>query len=236
MRAILRQAFAYAEEESYITRNPFEKAKAPPVERRIAATLSASQRAAYLNQYVGHPLEGLFHLYARVGLRKGEGEGLRWADINWEDGTITIAQQYTDVNGRAFRSTPKTPRSRRAIPIPEDLLELLRDHYAWQRKHAAECAEWHEHGLVFPSEVGTPLEPSNVNRLHNTMLENAGLPRITVHDLRHTASYLLEREGAPESARMALLGHSTAQTARHYTDHADIEDMRQMFRKRAGNG
>jgi integrase len=65
------------------------------------------------------------------------------------------------------------------------------------------------------------------------MLKKAHLPHMTVHDLRHTASYLLEREGAPESARMALLGHSTATMARHYSDHATIQDMRDLFKKSA---
>jgi len=231
MRNVLRQAFEYALEEGYIARNPFQRAKAPTVERREALALTANQRAAYLAQYDGHPLEGLFHLYAIVGLRKGEGAGLRWADVNWDAGTISIIQQYTEVAGRAERSTPKTPRSRRTIPIPPDILELLREHYAWQRKHAADTPEWQEHGLVFASEVGTPLEPRNINRLHDVMLERAGLPRVTIHDLRHTASYILEKNGAPESARMALFGHSTAQMAKHYSDHASVDDMRDLFRK-----
>jgi integrase len=232
MRNVLRQAFEYALEEEYIKRNPFQRAKAPKVERRKSIALTEGQRAALLAVYGGHPLAGLFHLYSRVGLRKGEGEGLRWADVDWEEGTISVEQQFTEINGRATKSTPKTPKSRRTIPIPADLLELLRQHYKWQRQHAAACEDWQELGLVFPSDVGTPLGPSNINRLHKSMLKKAGLPeQVTIHDLRHTALYLIEQGGAPDSVLMSLAGHTSATMAKHYTDHADIEAVRRAVEK-----
>lgn len=231
MKTVCKEAFDYAEEEGYIRRNPFDKARVPPVERRKAIALTETQRAAYLAQYADHPLECLFHLYARVGLRRGEGEGLRWEDVDWDEGTITIVQQYTDVDGVTTESTPKSKRSRRTIPIPPDLLDALRMHRERQREHIAKAINWKEHGLVFPSEVGTPLRPRNINRLHDKMVARANVPDVTVHDLRHTANYLLERQGAPESARMALLGHSAATMTKHYSDHADIEAMREMYHK-----
>src|SRR5690349_14340646 len=228
MRAVLSQAFEYALDLEYIKRNPFEKAKAPMVERRKAIALTQSQRAALLAAYDGHPLAGLAHLYSRLGLRKAEGEALRWADIDWKNKTLTITQQYTEVKGKARQSTPKTKRSCRTLPIPPDLLELLRQHYKWQREHAAKREDWQEHGLAFPSEVGTPLNPRNITCLHKSMLKKAGLPeQIATHDLRHTALYLLENNGAPDSVLMSIAGHTSATMAKHYSDHADLEAMRQ---------
>lgn len=232
MRAVLRQAFQYAVDEEYIKRNPFQRAKAPPVERRKGIALTHAQLAQLFVAAQSHPLFGLLQLYSRVGLRRGEGLALLWADVDLELGTIRIVRHYVEVGSKNEYSTPKSRRSRREIPIPPDLVELLRAHKAWQRHYAAQHTDWQEHGLVFPSERGTPIGPRNLVRSFKALLRRAGLPEaITVHDLRHTAEYRLETTGAPESARMALLGHSTPAMARHYADHADMDAMRQALEK-----
>lgn len=232
MRAVLRQAFQYAVDEEYIKRNPFQKAKAPPVERRKGIALTRAQLAQLFEAMRDHPLYGLFQLYSRVGLRRGEGLALLWADVDLEIGTIRIVRHYVEVGSRNDYSTPKSKRSRREIPIPPDLVELLRAHKAWQRHYAAQRTDWQEHGLVFPSECGTPIGPRNLVRSFKALLRRAGLPEeIRVHDLRHTAEYRLETSGVPESARLALLGHSTPAMARHYADHADMDAMRQALEK-----
>ena len=83
MRMVLNQAFQYAEDEDYITSNPFKKAKAPAMEHRQAIALTRSQRAYLLRCAVEEddaaiPLYPIWHLYSRLGLRKGEGLGLMW--------------------------------------------------------------------------------------------------------------------------------------------------------------
>jgi integrase len=232
MRAVLRQAFQYALDEGYIRRNPFQKAKAPSVERRKGIALTSAQLAQLFEVMRDHPLYGLFQIYSRVGLRRGEGLALLWAGVNLEAGTIRITRHYVEVGSRNEFSTPKSKRSSREIPIPADIVELLREHKAWQRRHAAQRQDWKEHGLVFPSECGTPISPRNLVRTFKSFLRRADLPEeITIHDLRHTTEYRLETTGVPESARMALLGHSTPAMARHYADHADMEAMRQAIEK-----
>jgi|SRR6187549_107336 len=227
MRAVLRQAFQYALDEGYIKRNPFQRAKAPPVERRKGIALSAAQLARLYAVMCELPLFGLFQLYSRVGLRRGEGLALLWSSVDLEAGTIRITRHYVEVGSRNEYSTPKSKRSTREIPIPLDLVDLLKAHRAWQRRYAAGRADWEEHGLVFPSERGTPIGPRNLVRTFKALLHRAGLPEeIRIHDLRHTAEYRLETAGVPESARMALLGHSTPGMARHYANHADMEAMR----------
>jgi integrase len=234
MRIVQPQAFQYALDEGYTKRNPFQKAKAPPVQRRKGIALSRTQRAQLLAAFEGHPLCGLFHLYSRLGFRRGEGLGVRWAGVNLDAGTIRVTQHYVEVGSKNEWSTPKSPRSTREIPIPSDLVALLREHRAWQRTHAAQTKDWVEQGLVFPSERGTPISPRNIVRTLKAALKRVGLPeQITIHDLRHTAEYHLETAGVPESARMALLGHSTSAMARHYADHADMDAMRAALEKSA---
>ena len=67
---------------------------------------------------------------------------------------------------------------------------------------------WQEHGLVFPSQVGTPIGGRNLNRSFKRHLERAGLPRrFRFHDLRHTCATLLFKQGVNPKFVQELLGH-----------------------------
>jgi integrase len=63
---------------------------------------------------------------------------------------------------------------------------------------------WQEHGLVFPSEIGTPMEPRNLNRQFARLRIAAGLPDIRLHDLRHTVVSLLMDLGVPPHIVQAI--------------------------------
>lgn len=232
LRAVIGQAFAYAEDEDMIRTNPFRRAKAPPVERTPRIALTLAQRAHLLDLAAGSPLEALWHLYSRLGLRRGEGIGLLWANIDFAAATVTITQQYTSLGGEMVKSTPKTRRSRRTIPIPADLLDLLRAHQRRQREQAARTEGWTMTGLVFTNERGERLTASAVYYHFKKLARRAGLDRrITVHDLRHSALHILEDSGTPLSVVQAIAGHSSAAMTRHYTDHASLDAMRQAIER-----
>jgi integrase len=229
LRSTLAQAFEYALEEDYIRKNPFKKAKAPIVERKKAVALTVAQRNALLREVAGTPLCGLWHFYSRLGFRRGEGLGLLWSNINWDAGTVSITQQYAELNGRIIKSAPKTKRSERTIPIPLNLLDILRKHREWQRERAAAIPGWEDNDLIFPDDLGRPRHPSSVLYTFKQLVKRLGLPPMTIHHLRHTAQYRLEQDGAPLSIRMAILGHTSIAMAGHYGDHADLEAMRQVI-------
>lgn len=236
MRMVLNQAFQYAEDEQYITSNPFKKAKAPAVEHRQAIALTRGQRSYLLRCAVEEddptiPLYPIWHLYSRLGLRKGEGLGLAWGrnGVDLDTGMLTISQQYTNVGNQTVKSTPKTKKSRRTIPIPADLLDILRRHYTAQCAHAAADPEWDDHNLVFCNAHGGPLTYWHVPMRWARLKKRAGLSdTIRLHDLRHTALYLMEQDGTPQSVRMALAGHSAVAMASHYAEHAagDLDALR----------
>lgn len=234
LHMVMRQAFDYAlKKAKCIKSNPFNGSDVPSVTRRKSIALTRVERDALLAAIAGHPLESLFHLYSRLGFRKGEGLGLRWCDIDWERKTITIEQQYTNVSGRTVKSTPKTPRSTRIVPVLNDILEMLRQlrPKVYERRLRA-GPDWQENELVFPSETGTPINPRNIVRFFKAALKRAGLRSdVTIHDLRHTALSLLETSGVPQSARMALAGHTSAAMSRHYIDHAELEAIRAAIEK-----
>lgn len=118
---------------------------------------------------------------------------------------------------------PKTDKSRRTIaldPSTSDALHRQLGQVNLARQAAGD--RWQEWDLVFPSRIGTPLNPSNVTHQFQALLAEAGLPRQRFHDLRHCAASLLLSEGADIKSIQDFLGHSqislTANTYTHLTD------------------
>lgn len=91
---------------------------------------------------------------------------------------------------------------------------------------------WQDHGLVFPSQVGTPLEERNVLRRFQKVCEDIGLPRLRLNDLSHTLAFLLIHEGEHPKRNSERLGHSsfklTLDTYGHLFDGADQESAAKM--------
>jgi integrase len=244
MKMVLRQAFQYAVKKlKCIKENPFEDATVPSVERREPIALTERQRGALLAAAITEdrmrtdpeviPLCPLWHLYSRLAFRKGEGIALRRRDIDFEQGTITIAEQYTNVGSRTEKSTPKGDK-KRTIAAPQDILDLLQVLLDAQVKRAAADPHWQISDLVFVGAHGAPLSVWYVQNRWRKLRGRAGLPQeATIHSLRHTALYRMEQSGVPQSVRMAFAGHSTAAMAGHYTDHAreDLEAMRRFVNR-----
>lgn len=136
---------------------------------------------------------------------------MKWTDIDLERRVLRIREGKSDA-------------SRRMLPLPEILVRVLQEH---QREQEAERRirgdEWHEHGLIFPSTVGTPLIGRNLVRHFKDMLARAGLPEtIRFHDLRHSCASFLVAQGVHMRVVMEVLGHSriaiTADTYSHVVD------------------
>jgi integrase len=126
-----------------------------------------------------------------------------------EMGYLKVIQslQYVAAKGLLVLE-PKTDKSRRMIMLPGFVLDALKDHLQ-KRLKLAENPRWKDSGLVFTTDIGTPISPRNLLRHFKARIEDAGLPDIRFHDLRHTtASLLLEKNVHPKIVQ-ELLGHST---------------------------
>ena len=123
---------------------------------------------------------------------------------------VTVRQALEYIPGKPLRlTTPKSMRSRRTIDLGEDTTKILRHYLKATRPETKKDAEdlWQEHGLVFPSTVGTPINPRNLVRTFKTILENAKVPNIRFHDLRHVYASLALREGLDLRELSERLGH-----------------------------
>ena len=146
-----------------------------------------------------------------TGLRRGELLGLRWEDADLERGTLRVGRALVREGGRHTLGETKTRRGRRRVNLTPRTVAVLKAHRKRQLEQRVEYAGMYEdHGLIFSSEIGTPLNPETlVKRSFKPLLKRAGLPKIRFHDLRHTCTTLLMGRGAHPKLVQELLGHAT---------------------------
>lgn len=108
----------------------------------------------------------------------------------------------------------KTEKSRRSLKLPGAVVEALRDQKVRQARERLIAGQlWEDHGLVFASETGTPLDAANIRRPFKKVCENAGIGRNwTPRELRHTFVSLMSESGIPVEEIARLAGHSSSRT------------------------
>ncbi len=204
---------------SLVHRNVATLVTPPRVQKQEMKIFTPEQANVFLDSIKGHRLEALFVTALTLGLRRGELLGLRWSDIDFEARAPFLRVNYAlqRLDGELQLTEPKTEKSRSALPLPARLVAALRSHRAYQlEERLALGSKWQETGFVFASTIGTPLEPRNLNRLFDGLLEkandsleeNAKLPKIRLHDLRHSCATFLLSQGVPMRTVMEILRHS----------------------------
>ncbi|WP_146237302.1 site-specific integrase [Deinococcus yavapaiensis] len=147
----------------------------------------------------------LLLMLLHTGMRRGEACALRWANVDFEKRELHVRESL-DHKGNV--TTPKTAKSRRTLALSDEAHALLMYHREQQQiERAAQGGRWKEHGMVFPSTVGTPQRGDNLRRHFVMLCDQAGLPRIRIHDLRHTFTSLMLAVGAPLTIISEKSGH-----------------------------
>jgi integrase len=203
---LLKRALAQAVMDGLIPRNAAEAVRPPKLKRDEIQPLNADQVRALLNASDERSC-ALYTVAVRTGMRPGEILALRWSDVDLEAGTVQINRALSE----GEFSTPKTPRSRRRISLSPATVATLKAHRKRQLEECmAKAGLWEDHGLVFPSSVGTPKSQRNLNREFKNAAKRAGLPdHFKLYDLRHTcATLLLSRNVHPKYVQ-ELLGHAS---------------------------
>lgn len=156
-------------------------------------------------------LEALYVLAVTTGMRQGELLGLKWEDVDLARSAIHVRRTLTRKGGRLLLGEPKTKKSRRTVQLAGRALDALKAHRKAQlEERMAHAGLWEDHGLVFATQTGTLVNPTNLTkRSFKPLLERAGLPRVRFHDLRHTAATLLLMQGVHPKYVQELLGHAT---------------------------
>lgn len=194
-----------------VVRNATEGASVPRPVRREMETLSCEQLSQLFEATRSDRFAALWVLLGTSGLRIGEALGLTWGDIDLPARTLIVrrAPQRHEDDGLVFVE-PKSKQSRRTVQLSSLACAALREHrerQAFERKTAD--AEWHDHNLVFCTAFGTPPDRGRIHLNWTPALKKAGLPRIRLHDLCHTAATLMLQEGVHPKVVQEMLGHSS---------------------------
>ncbi len=218
----LRCAFAQAVKEGLIGHNPLEAVERPKVETKRYGIFTEEQARTFITAAKGHPNETLFFLALTTGMRKGEILGLMWTDVDWEKSILRVDRQLQPVSYEGGALVPtKTKSGRRHIMVGKVAIALLKEHRERQEMQKAVAGNrWKEHGMIFTTSIGTYIDQTKVSRAFKQILQQAGLPDIRFHDLRHTSISILLDNGTPVNTVQSRAGHSKASVTTDIYGHA----------------
>jgi len=143
-----------------------------------------------------------------TGMRRGEILGLRWGDLD-EDLTVAhVRRSLQSIGGLSFEE-PKTPRSRRAVVLPQFLHPyLVRQREDQTGRRESFGGAWKATDQVVDRPDGSPVNPATFSAEWSKFIRRKGLPRVRFHDLRHAHATLMLLQGVHPKIVSERLGHS----------------------------
>jgi integrase len=194
--------------EQLILRNPAARAHKAPESPEQPAWTPEHLRAFYASVAEDRWF-AMWRLFASTGLRRGEGAGLRWSDVDLDAGRLTLVEARVKGNGGVVAGRLKGKRGR-SVSLDPATVAALRQ---WKAAQAAERlawpGEWAAGDLVFTHEDGTPLHPDSVTKMFKKRVAAAGLPWVKLHGLRHTHATIALGSGENIAFVAKRLGHSS---------------------------
>lgn len=200
---MLHEAMEVAVRERYIVRNPTDNTTIPKKTTTEKQVLDDSQLNRFLEAIQGEPYwHDFFYVEVMTGLRRGEICGIKWSDIDFNEGTLCIKRSVsTKEGGGVSIGETKTDAGARTIIMPPSVATLL-----WEKRSDA-INEW-----VFPhyTNPSDPLHPSSAYKKLKTLLKRLELPLLRFHDLRHTFATQATDGGVDPKTLAGILGHTDA--------------------------
>ena len=200
---LLHEILEAAVASKLISKNPTEGTTIPKNNYAPKRILNEEQLDRFMKAILSEPMwHDFFYTEITTGLRLGEICGLKWSDLDESTGKLQIRRSVSHEpgGGLTFGDT-KTEKGMRTILLPKGTLHVLQE----RQKHAV--TEW-----IFPSLL-TPEQPTAPNSAYQRLkviLQNAGLPDIRFHDLRHTFATHALSNGVDAKTLSGILGHTNA--------------------------
>jgi len=235
IRNVLSMALQQGVIWGVLPRNVAALSMPPKLDYPEGRALSQEQAKLFLAQIQGNRLEAVYITMLVLGLRRGEVLGLKWTDVDLDQGLMTISRTLRRQQGKLVFGDVKTRNSRRQVNLPPELVASLKAHKARQAAERLRAGDvWHDTGLVFTSTIGTPIEPRNLNRDFSTATNAAGLGHWHPHELRHSAASLMLQARVPIEVVSNVLGHSTIDVTADVYGHIQAPQRQEAATKMAG--
>lgn len=226
---VIRASLSQAVRWELIGRNPASAVRAPITEAKPIRYWTPEQAQHFLTVGCGDPVYGLaWRVALLTGMRAGELFALRWSDLDFDRKTISIHRTITKEGSRRFvvGERPKSPNSRRTIPMPDSCVDLLRHHRTRQLERRLQAGgNWETaHGdLVFDRGRGALAHSTFYRKAWARALRTVpDLPRITPHGLRHSVATAMLIQGIHPKVVAELLGDTVATVLKVYS-HVTVE-------------
>lgn len=232
VHAVLSSALSDAVKQRRLVHNVAQHVALPPTRAAERVPWTAAQAAVFLDyaHRIDDRLADLFEVVIGTGLRRGEALALRWPVVDLAARVLFIHPTrgtLSDIAGHLVFTAPKTKGSAAGVGLSTRVVAALKRQAARQAVERAEWAEAYEDDeLVFARVNGAPLCPDWVLHRFHELTEQAGLPRVRLHDLRHLAATLMITSGVPLPLVSKTLRHSqtgiTADLYGHLTQEAAL--------------
>lgn len=221
---LLSSIFTVAVQWQVIFSNPCERVKPPKVKRKEAASLDEVQAMQLIEALEGEPFKYavMVQLFLHTGMRRAEMLGLEWRDIDFINNCIHIRRNslYTAEKG-IFEGNTKNESSNRVIKGSETAMQLFKDYREWQNYIIEEMGTaWSGTGRIFTANDGKPMHPDTISGWFHKFIKRKGLPKISIHSLRHTNATLMIASGVPLKTVSSRLGHASVNTTGAIYAHA----------------
>ncbi len=222
MHQLISKSLTDAVRRGLINFNPASAAKTPRAERYVGSFLNPSELDELLALFIDSPVELPVNLCAIYGFRRSEVLGLKWENVDFETGSITVAETLQQGVGGNYVDTPKTHSSYRTLPMTNSARLMLKDqHKKQKRRQAALRSRYIKSDYVCTFDDGTVISPNYLSRTFHKIISESDLPSIRLHDLRHSAASNLLNMGFSIVEVQQWLGHGSASTTLDFYAHVD---------------
>jgi integrase len=209
---VLHLALGTAKLWKEIKDNPAASVSPPNVPDDEITILEPAEAKAALDVFRGRSLYLIAAMALATGMRRNELLALRWKDVDLDAGSlkVEVSLEQTKVHGIRFKA-PKTRNGRRSIALPSHIVSELRGHWRAQQEQrlALGLGKAPRDSQVLATFDGKPRSPNAVTKEWTLAMAKAGMPKVTLHSLRHTHASMLIASGMDILTISRRMGHGS---------------------------